>query len=485
MVYGTNGYCTSPAPSTEVGCTTWRGGQYDEVSSSTRTEAVSGSYPADASQYPQMDFVADTLVLNDNISLAQLDMGIPLADWGEQGYYPMNAIGLGQNSSILNALISTQNIISRTWSMFYGWTGDESVSQLDGTFVFGGYDRAKVAGDGFTIAMTVNAACDSQLMATIDDIILNFPNGTTASLFSNQGESIAVCILPDYPVLMTIPLDPYFEAFQNLTNTSITERSFGLAYFSMLYDAGDQPYDGDLTISIQSGPSIRIPNNQLIVSEQSINSTNGAMQANGSAQNLIINPVQAINANDLNILGRQFFSSAYIMVNQDAKEFTLWASNPTNAVDLVAVDKNGTEVTDFCADTSTTPSPTPTPTATAPPNSSGSKTAVLSAGAIAGIAVGAVAVIAAVAVAAFLFYRRRRGIARARESSAVPQWLPKDIPPHSYVDPSAGATPVTPYSELPHDSYSRRGYVKPELHGTPLPPTEIGTGVQQHYELVG
>lgn len=483
MVYGTEGYCTSPAPSTEVGCTTWRGGQYNEVASTTRAKADPGTYPADASQYPNMNFVTDAMVLNNNISLSPLDMGIPLADWGEQGYYPMMAIGLGQNSTILNALNSTQKIISRTWSMFYGWTGDDSQSQLDGTFVFGGYDRAKVTGQGYTIATTENAACDSQLMVTIEDMILNFPNGTTASLFTKPSESIAACILPDYPVLMTIPLDPYFNTFQTLTNSSITERSSGLAYYSMLYGEGGQPYEGDLTFNIQSGPSIRIPNNQLIVSERSIDSNNGALQANSSARNLVLNPVQSINANDLPKLGRQFLSSAYIMVNQDAREFTLWQSNPTNAVDLVAVDKGGTEVTDFCGDAATTPSPTPETTTR--PSSSGSKRAALSTGAIAGIAIGAVTVIAIIAVAAFIFYRRRRETAAPTEASAVRQWLPKDIPADSYPDPSAGATPVTHYSELPNQAHPHSEYFKPELHGTPSTGTEICTSRPQHYELVG
>jgi hypothetical protein len=88
--------------------------------------------------------------------------------------------------------------------------------------VLGGYDRAKVTGPGFSIATTQNVACDSQLIVTIEDVILNFPNGSTASLFTDQSESIAVCILPDYPALMTIPLDPYINTFQALTNTSIT-----------------------------------------------------------------------------------------------------------------------------------------------------------------------------------------------------------------------------------------------------------------------
>jgi hypothetical protein len=233
IIYGTKGYCTSPAPPTEVACTTWRGGQYDKIASTTRAKADSGSYFEDASPYPSIDVVTETMTLNPNVSLSRFNIGIPLADWGEQGYNPMMAIGLGQNSSILNALTSTKTIVSRTWSMFYGWTGDDSRSQAEGTFVFGRYDRAKVTGPSFSLATTQNLACDSQLIVTIDDIILNFLNGSTASLFTDKSEVIAACIIPDYPALITIPLDPYFNTFQALTNTSITQQLFGLAYYTI------------------------------------------------------------------------------------------------------------------------------------------------------------------------------------------------------------------------------------------------------------
>jgi len=48
-----------------------------------------------------MDFVTDTMIFNDNSSLSGLGMGIPSADWGEQGYYHMMAIGVGPDSILL------------------------------------------------------------------------------------------------------------------------------------------------------------------------------------------------------------------------------------------------------------------------------------------------------------------------------------------------------------------------------------------------
>ena len=509
MVYGTNGYCTSPAPNTSVGCVTWRGGQYNEVASTTRVQAASGSYPSEPSPYPDMDFVQDSMILNHNITVQKLDMGIPLEDWGEQGYHPMMAVGMGQDSTLLKALNASQQILSRTWSMFYGWTGDDSTSQLDGTFVLGGYDRAKVSGKGYPISATDVDTCSSQMMITIEDMVLNYPNGSTYSIFQGA-DGINACVVPDYPVLMTIPSFPYFSNFEDITGTSLSDRSFGLAYYSMLYSDGDNPYEGDLTFNIQSGPSIRIPNSQLVVSNRWIDESSGNIQVNASARNLVINPVDTLTASSGAQVGRQFLSAAYIMMNQDAGEFTLWPANPTLDVDLVAVGTDGTEATNYCsgsATSSTAPAGGAATTSASSSsgngsgsgnsgngsnNSGGSKKSSLSGGAIAGIAIGAVAIIAIIAVAAFFLLRRRGRVpVGAAELSAAMGGMSgaKEMP-------AGGADPTTYYSELANENQNQpvREFFKPELHGTPSPqatynPTSMTAAgpnaPQHHYELVG
>ena len=507
MVYGTNGYCTSPTFDKSDGCTTWRGGQYDKVASTTRKFVDSKTRPGDSGLYPVMDFVADTVSISGNISLHDVPLGIPLADWNQQGYHPLMAFGLGKKSTILSALISSGDIVSRTWSMFYGWTGDTVRSQLDGTFVFGGYDKAKVVGDGFSIAMTDNEACDSGLMVTIEDMILNFPNGTTESLFEFSSDSISACIMPDYPVLMTIPLDPYFNKFQNLTDTWLDDRSFGLAYYSMLYSSDDEPYQGDLTFKIQSGPSIRISNDQLVVSEKKVDSSTGALASNATSRNLILNPVQQINAKDMPKLGRQFLSAAYLMVNQDAQRFTLWPANPTNAQELVAIDKDGQEVTEFCAEGKSTPSAS---TETSRPSSTTSATAGASSNAtspgstssssvplttIVGIAAGSVTGIILIVLAVWCLYRRRR-VNKVTDPDNRPEPVPmctsngqrrdsRDLPPGYGWDKSGTPLPVTNYAELPHQQHLRDGYWKAELHGSHPKPWRKSSRKSEQYEMAG
>lgn len=430
-VYGTNGYCTEPAPQTEATCTTWRGGQYNFLASDTRRNPPSDPNPVDGSPYPTTATYTDVFKINHNVTLSDFAFQVPLSDWLEQGYHPMMAIGLGANSTILTALKKRNQITSRVWSMFFGWTGANSNTQLDGTLVLGGYDRAKVSGKGYTRRLQSDPRCVTQMLVTIDDIVLHFPNGTDASIVaSTSNGSFPACLVPDFPGLMTLATNPYFSKFEEHTNTSIQERTYGAEYYTVLYSDGDEPYPGDMSINIQNGPSIRIPNSQLVLPERYISETNGQLVANYSRSNLVINPLQDVNSKDLSQLGRQFFSSAYIMMNQDRGEFTLWSANPTSVEDLVAVDSTGKLVTDFCSTStiSTTPAPPQVPT-----HLPAAKTpAGLSVGAIVGIVVGVVAVLIIV-IGALLWRRRRRSTASA-STNAEPaaQNLARQVPDDHY-----------------------------------------------------
>lgn len=164
-----------------------------------------------------------------------------------------------------------------------------------------------------------------------------------------------------------------------------------------------------MTFKFDSGLSVRIPNDQLIVPNLTIEPQTGQLLANSSDPELVLNAIQQVNAGDLPQLGRQFLSSAYLMVNQDADEFTLWTANPTANEDLVAVDTHNRVVEEFCSPT--------TPGGSAPTGSSpggpgngipGQSSAKLSGGAIAGIAIGAVAVIAIVGGLIFWCITRRK-----------------------------------------------------------------------------
>ncbi|PQE19414.1 Peptidase aspartic protein [Rutstroemia sp. NJR-2017a BBW] len=405
FLYGTNGLCNSSWAS-DV-CTTFRGGQYDEFASKTRASPGTDSYPSDGSPYPSMKFVTDNYILNSNITKKDYPIGIARADWGEQGYYPQTAMGLGSNSTILNALSASGQIASRTWSMFWGRVGATSATQMDGSFVFGGYDRAKVSGQNHTQSLsTSKQSCPTGMLVTITDMTLNFSNGTDISLFDGaESTAISACLVPSYPVLMTIPLKPYFGNFESDTNQSMSLRTFGLYYYGLLYDGnmpGSGPYTGDLTIELDSGFSARIPNDQLVVPNLTIDEETGALIADGSTPELVLNAIQEINANDLPQLGRQFLTAAYLMLNQEAQEFTLWQANPTENEDLVAVDSQNNAIQRFCSppsqvsnDSSSTnnlgPASSNSKSTSSTNSAPGTQAKRISTGALAGIAVGCIA----------------------------------------------------------------------------------------------
>ena len=180
-------------------------------------------------------------------------------------------------------------------------------------------------------------------------------------------------------------------------------------------------YNGDLTITLDSGLSVRIPNDQLVVPNLTIDPKSGAINSNTSAPELVINAIQAGNADDLPQLGRQFLSAAYLMVNQDSNEFTLWKANPTASEDIVAVNSENKVVQEFCSTTGdgkSTTNPDSAKTSDAGPNPVVVKK-TLATGAIVGIAIAGVALLAALALLAFWLIRRRKKTMKAAELSGV------------------------------------------------------------------
>jgi len=243
-VYGGTGYCNAINQGwSDTGCLTMRGGIYNSAASTSRQTIGSSASPSDAAPFNQMSYVSDTLKLNSDVSLTNITIGVAQNDLGQQGYHPQTAIGLGPNSTVLAALKKSGRIAANAYSFFWGRTGANSNAQWDGNFVFGGYDRAKTTGQKFTSPLTYsNQACSSGMIVTIVDMELNFPNGTSASMFpAAKTTAMSACIFPDFPALMTLPLDPYFDNFQTLTNTSISNRTLGQNFFNMIYDGNSVP----------------------------------------------------------------------------------------------------------------------------------------------------------------------------------------------------------------------------------------------------
>jgi cytoskeletal protein RodZ len=190
--------------------------------------------------------------------------------------------------------------------------------------------------------------------------------------------------------------------------------------------------------------------------------------------------MQDVNARDMASLGTTFLSLAYLMVNQDANQFTLWAANPTtHSSDLVAVDEDGADVTATCTATSSATadstssstssndddeSPSPSASGDGTSSDAGESTSTgraateattaptLSKGGIAGVVVGGVAAVALMGAAAFWLLRRKRAAAAAAAAAAVPAvWDQHHPTSEMYVPPKyTHEIEGTPYSaEMP------------------------------------
>ena len=114
-------------------------------------------------------------------------------------------------------------------------------------------------------------------------------------------------------------------------------------------------------------------NSQLVLPDLAI-ASNGdvAYNTSGPYKELLINPLLGNNEQDLPTLGKQFFTSAVLMVDYDANTFTLWKANPTKDTNLLPMS-NGAALPSCSF---------PSPPAAVSAGSAGSK---LSGGALAGL----------------------------------------------------------------------------------------------------
>lgn len=190
--------------------------------------------------------------------------------------------------------------------------------------------------------------------------------------------------------------------------------------------------DFGLSISIQSGPKVFIANSQVVQPDATILS-DGSINYNDTMNEVNIIPLLPPNDKDIVQLGRQFFSGAYVMVNQDAGNFVLWQASGSSDEDLVAIDESGKPFTPICSSSTA-----------APPGSNGTSSASSSAptpppkpstSSIVGPVVGSIAgVVLLVGLGLFFWMRKRKNkTVHATEISAyIHHQDRKDIPLHDY-----------------------------------------------------
>lgn len=228
--------------STETQCFTQRGGEYDPGSSSsshgTTNVYSAGGDPSDTARALgthiwYSGWATDNLSIG-NVSFDDYPVGMAGFDFGGR-FDTQGNIGLGANSTLMSAMADGGHIPSRTYSYWWGIDNPNPDVAMDGQIVFGGYDAAKVTGPNVTAELLDwTAPCPSGMYLTLSDLILDFPNGTTASIL--KPSTISACIQPDFPFLMTLPKSPYYDNFESLTQTSPFNSTLGVYWYAPSYE---------------------------------------------------------------------------------------------------------------------------------------------------------------------------------------------------------------------------------------------------------
>ncbi|ROV94092.1 hypothetical protein VMCG_08247 [Cytospora schulzeri] len=393
---------------------------------------------------------ADTIAVG-STNLTNFPIGIPRLEW-DAGYTTLHALGMGSNSTFLNSLLQAGTIASRVWSIFWGrmWVDD----WLDGSMVLGGYDSELVKGKNYTQALDYSneTGCWTGMLVTISDIQLNYPDGTDVSIIPEH-YALPVCLVPHRQLLIEAPVS-IRENFESVTGMNMTGTSYNVHWSAAQYKA-EGAFDGDMTISLSSGSSIRIPNDQFLVPYVYVD-YDGKRYTDDANLDLLWNGIGDQPAT----LGRYFLTAAYLMVNHDSNSFTLWEANPTTSSNLVSVMNE--ETAEACGDLGGVVQPSVTATAT--PTGTGSSlmhSSVSSGstpvGAVAGGVVGGVALLAIVGLGAFFLVRRSK---RARS---------QEVPKGPHADEGTAVFEYAHAQKTDDDAiYELGAQKKPEAYEMPL-----------------
>ncbi|KAF6222241.1 hypothetical protein HO133_001327 [Letharia lupina] len=442
-------------------CSNQYGGLFDEGSSTTWSPsnfAALGTAGESTSDQDNDTWGSDTLLVNTTLSVPDFPLGIFR---GSRDY--QNTLGLGRNSTLLNALVSAEAIASRTFSIFQGWTGAQTQYQTDGSLILGGYDSAKITGKNITLPLTVEEDCINGLLISVTDINMNLNNGSNISIIGkSRGSAMRACIEPDYSP-MTLSEDIWW-AFTNVTGVAETGRSVSPINLWGMMIPTNGAYDGDLTFSIYPDLDITIPNHQLIVPDIEINSEGQGYPSSSTEVEVLINSLQGSNTNDMPLFGMPFLSSAYLMVDNDRRQFTLSQSQQSTTSNLVAIGPPA------CNTPAPSHTPQPLPSILASPTPTPKSSSGTPKGAIAGAVVGGLAIIA-ICIGVFFVQKKRRaqrlaGIQKQEYGAVAEAVKNPEYSDNQVCTTSEMSSHRQPPQEMPLDRDSRKGIAPHELPAT-------------------
>ena len=227
----------------EEACQTFRGGVYDPDESDS-DGTIDSDFSGESEPFPSdtYEFFTDNVTIGDGVFIEDFPLIRPLdvSEWDLQGYRPQHLLGMQAGSTIMNSLIEAGTIASKSWGFFWGLDGRRD--QSAGSFVLGGYDRAKTYGDGYTRRMEKTDGCSTNMLVVLEDLVLNLSNGTDVSIFpnTNGGQAHRFCISPTLPGFMDLPLEPFFWNWQVAIQHNLEAgRSGGIDFWNILLSTDD------------------------------------------------------------------------------------------------------------------------------------------------------------------------------------------------------------------------------------------------------
>jgi hypothetical protein len=294
-------------------------------------------------------------------------------------------LGIGSSSSIIERLYALGLIAGRTYSLFLGSGFDALAGDavVNGSNVFGGYDRARFKAPVHSYDMTPHSA--DYLRVSVSDVIIDHtgedhPAQSRLSVMADEPAFEAVLASDRYPMLLPARLTRKLMANLHASPANATSSS-SAADDSLRFRT---PYNGTITVVLSDGFAVTLPPSVL---------------ADARGASCFAAPAAADYAGPY-YLSAAWLSQVYLMLDFEARRFHLAAAveAPSHAMS-----------TTWC------PGTVPDPGMKDMPSEFAIKGLV---GAILGAVFGGVAV-ASIGFFAFLHFRRKRRAAAAEREAAA------------------------------------------------------------------
>jgi hypothetical protein len=199
-IYGAGTFCEGAyRPYT---CLVSHGGQYNQSLSTTAQDSLAPIAPF-IDEKLDSNWTTDSVTLENGAAFHDWRFGTPGPQLKDGNANGQAVIGVGVNSTFINALRTAGNISSNTYSLFWG---DEFTDEpRDGAFTLGGYDEA-ILGDsmvtkGFTRS---EGRCDEGMIVEVTHMRLNHEDGSIVDLLDGLG-ALNVCVIPALRAVMAVP----------------------------------------------------------------------------------------------------------------------------------------------------------------------------------------------------------------------------------------------------------------------------------------